>query len=155
MSFLWYRGGLSLLLWYRDLFFRYWDSEFCCSAFLGSTSACLFWASTSCKFEVKEDLHTEKKIEKGQYPKKTSRYQLKESPSKITLQNTTSPQGTNMTLKDSLGMGSNATWGRTDLGNRSQILPLSTAHGARHPPLPESFRTVRGWGSTTRCQLTL
>ena len=40
----------------------------------------LFWASTSCKLELKEDLDTEKKIEKSRYPKKTSRYQLKESP---------------------------------------------------------------------------
>ena len=30
----------------------------------------LFWASTSCKLEVKEDLDTEKKIEKSRYPKK-------------------------------------------------------------------------------------
>ena len=29
-----------------------------------------FWASTSCKLEVKKDLDTEKKIEKSRYPKK-------------------------------------------------------------------------------------
>ena len=43
-----------------------------------------FWASTSYKLEVKEDLDTEKKIEKSRYLKNTSRYRLKLGVRKLT-----------------------------------------------------------------------
>ena len=50
------------------------DSVFCCSASISSSSwdqpVRAFWASTSCKMEVKEDLDTEKKIEKSRNLKK-------------------------------------------------------------------------------------
>ena len=60
--------------WYRDLFF---GIEILHSVvqhldrLLARINQCLlFWASTSCRLEVKEDLDTEKKIRKSRYPKK-------------------------------------------------------------------------------------
>ena len=84
ISFMWYRGGLSLLFGIEISFFWYRDSAFWCSASKLSSSwdQSFFWASTSCKMEIKEDLDTKKKIKESRYPKKTSRYQLKESPLK-------------------------------------------------------------------------
>ena len=70
--------------WHRDLFF---GIEILHSAvqhldrLLPGINLCvLSWASTSGKLVVKEDLDTEKKIEKSLYLKETSRYQPKESP---------------------------------------------------------------------------
>ena len=60
--------------WYRDLFFgieilhsvvQHLDRPL-----PGINLSVLFWASTSCKVEVKEDLDIEKKIEKSRYLKK-------------------------------------------------------------------------------------
>ena len=60
--------------WYRDLFF---GIEILHSVvqhldrLLPGINQCVpFWASTSCKMEVKEDLDTKKKIEKSRYFKK-------------------------------------------------------------------------------------
>ena len=70
--------------WYRDLFLGIEILQ-CVVQHLdrllpGINLCVLFWASTSYKLEVREDLDTQKKIEKSRYLKKTSRYQLKESP---------------------------------------------------------------------------
>ena len=60
--------------WYRDLFFGieilYSVVQHLYRPLLGINLSVLFWASTSCKVEVKEDLDTEKKIEKSRYLKK-------------------------------------------------------------------------------------
>ena len=60
MSFLWYRGGLSLLF---DIEIFFFGIEIPHSVvqhldrfFPGINLCVLFWASTSCKLEVKEDL---------------------------------------------------------------------------------------------------
>ena len=60
--------------WYRDLFSGI--KKILHSAFQlldrplpGINLSVLFWASTSCKLEVKEDLDTEKKIKKSRYQK--------------------------------------------------------------------------------------
>ena len=63
--FIWYRGVFSVVsrwpkspFWYRDLLFWYRDSAFSCSASTSSSSwdqpVLFFWASTSCKLEVKQ-----------------------------------------------------------------------------------------------------
>ena len=65
MSFLWYRGGLSLLLesrslfWYRDLhsLFQHQDSR---SSSSWDRPVRVFWASPSCKLELNKDLDAEK-----------------------------------------------------------------------------------------------
>ena len=59
---------------YRDLFFAI-EILHCVAQHLdcllpGINLCVLFWASTSCKLEVREDLDTEKKIEKSRYLKK-------------------------------------------------------------------------------------
>ena len=46
----------------------------------GKNLCMFFWASISRNLEVKEDLNIKQKIEKSRYQKKTSGYQLKESP---------------------------------------------------------------------------
>ena len=91
MSFLWYRGGLSLLFSI--------EISFSVSRSLHSVvqhldcllprinQCALFGASTPCKMEVKEDLDTTKKIKNLNTPQKTSQYQLKESPIKSIFQN--------------------------------------------------------------------
>ena len=60
--------------WYQDLFFGieilYSVVQHLYRPLLGINLSVLFWASTSCKVEVKEDLDTEKKIEKSRYLKK-------------------------------------------------------------------------------------
>ena len=57
MSFLWYGGGLSLLFGI-EISFWYQDSALCCSASRSSSSRDqpmrAFWASSSCKLEVKK-----------------------------------------------------------------------------------------------------
>ena len=91
--FFWYRDVFFVAsrwpkspFWYRDLYFGieilYSVVQHLYRPLLGINPSVLFWASTSCKVEVKvlDDLDTEKKIEKYRYLKKTSRYQLKESP---------------------------------------------------------------------------
>ena len=73
MSFLWYRGGPSLLLGI-EIFFLV--SRFCTLLFgietvffLGSTCAC-FWGLDILYIGGQRDLDTEKKIEKSRYQKK-------------------------------------------------------------------------------------
>ena len=72
--FFWYRGGLSLFFGIKLFFFGieilYSVVQHLYRPLLGIKLSVLFWASTSCKVEVKEDLDTEKKIEKSRYPKK-------------------------------------------------------------------------------------
>ena len=55
--------------WYRDLFFGI-EILHSVVPFPGMNLSLLFRALTSCKEEVKEDLETEKKIEKSRYLKK-------------------------------------------------------------------------------------
>ena len=77
MSLLWCRGGLSLLFGIEISFLV----SRCCTLlfgieivfFLGSTCV-VFGASTSCTLEVKEDLDTEKKIEKSLYTQNRRRH---------------------------------------------------------------------------------
>ena len=83
MSFLWYRGGLSLLFGV-EIFF---GMEILHSVvqhldrFLPGINLCvLFGASKSCQFEVKKISILKRRSKNLDTPKKTSRYQLKESP---------------------------------------------------------------------------
>ena len=77
----WYRDVFFVVsrwpkspFWYRDLFFGieilYSVVQHLYRPLLGINLSVLFWASTSCKVEVKEDLDTEKKTEKSRYLKK-------------------------------------------------------------------------------------
>ena len=74
MSFLWYRGGRSLLFGIEISFFGieilYSVVQHLYRPLLGINLCVLLWASTSCKVEVNEDLDAEKKIEKSRYLKK-------------------------------------------------------------------------------------
>ena len=78
--FFWYRDVFFVVsrwpkspFWYRDLFFGieilYSVVQHLYRPLLGINLSVLLWASTSCKVEVKEDLDTEKKIEKSRYLK--------------------------------------------------------------------------------------
>ena len=73
MSFLWYPGGLSLRFGI-EIAFLVSIFRFCCSASRLSSSwdqpVRAFLGLDICKWEVKEDLDTEKKIEKSRYLKK-------------------------------------------------------------------------------------
>ena len=84
MSFLCYRGGLSLLLGIEISFgvSRFWTLLFDIEIvfFLGSTRACFFGLDISCKLEVKKISIPKRRSKYLDTKKKTSRYQLKESP---------------------------------------------------------------------------
>ena len=79
--FFWYRDVFLVVsrwpkspFWYRDLFFGieilYSVVQHLYRPLPGINLSVLFWASTSCKADVKDDLDTEKKIEKSRYLKK-------------------------------------------------------------------------------------
>ena len=79
--FFWYRDVFLVVsrwpkspFWYRDLLFGieilYSVVQHLYRPLPGINLSVLFWASTSCKVEVKDDLDTEKKIEKSRYLKK-------------------------------------------------------------------------------------
>ena len=75
MSFLWYRGGLSLFFfWYRDLLFgieilhsvvQHLDRPL-----PGISPSVLLWALTSCKMEVKKFRYRKEDRKKTRYLKK-------------------------------------------------------------------------------------
>ena len=82
--FLWYRGGLSLLFGI-ELFFLV--SRFCILLFsiyivvlLGSTCACFFGPRLPVNWRLKKISILRRRSKNLDTPKKTSRYQLKESP---------------------------------------------------------------------------